>query len=59
MTGIELGRDGQIAQLGEPAADVLDVFVDSEDFLYDEDNRQCSSLLGPRSISGDVTIAGP
>ncbi len=41
---IQLRRDGQVAELGEAAADVLDVFVDAEDLLHDEDDRERARL---------------
>ena len=40
LPGVQLGGDGQVAELGEPAADVLDVLVDAEDLLHDEDDRE-------------------
>ena len=38
LPGVQLGGDGQVAELGEAAADVLDVLVDAEDLLHDEDD---------------------
>src|SRR5215470_4312813 len=44
LATVELGSDGQVAQLGEAPADVLDMLVDAEDFLHDQDDREGSAL---------------
>ena len=41
---VDLGRDRHVAQLGEAAADVLDVFVDAEDLLVHQDDREVGAL---------------
>ena len=38
--GIDFGRDRHVAELGEAAAGVLDVFVDAEDLLVHQDDRE-------------------
>ena len=40
LPGVHLGGDGEVAELGEPPADVLDVLVDAEDLLDDQDGRE-------------------
>ena len=37
---------GLVAQLGQAAADVLDVFVHAEDFLHHQDDREVVALSG-------------
>ena len=37
---IDFRRDGQVAGLGQPAADILDVFVDAKDLLVDQDDGE-------------------
>jgi hypothetical protein len=41
---VDLGRDRQVAELGKAAADILDVSVDSEDFLVHQDDGEAGSL---------------
>ena len=40
LAGVQFGRDGQITQLGQPPAHILDVFVHAKDFLHDKHDRQ-------------------
>ena len=40
LARIKLRGDGKVPQLGQPAADVLDVLVNAEDLLHDEDHRE-------------------
>ena len=46
LARIQLGRDRQVAELGEPPADVLDVLVDAEDLLHDEHDRERPPAAG-------------
>src|SRR6266404_9567660 len=52
LARVELGRDREIAGLGEAPADVLDVFVDTKDFLNNQDGRKrparYTSLVTPK-----------
>ena len=49
---IELGGDRQVAQLGEPPANVFDVLVDAEDLLHDQDDRERPALVGHARYAG-------
>ena len=56
LAGVELGRDGQVAELGEPAAEVLDVLVDAEDLLHHQDDRERPPARGHRPVGGDLAV---
>ena len=56
LPGVHLGRDGEVAELGEPAADVLDVLVDAEDLLDDQDDRERPALGRHRPVGGDLAV---
>src|SRR5690349_24297550 len=47
---VEIDRDRKIAELGEPAADVLDVLVHAEDFLDHQHYRQPAALVRHRPV---------
>ena len=54
----QLGRDGEIAELGEAPADVLDVLVHAEDLVHDQhDRRLALALGGDRAIARNRTVA--
>jgi hypothetical protein len=57
LTGVQFGSDREVAQLREPAADVLDVLVDSEDFLYDQYDRQAMALRRHGPVGRHAAIA--
>ncbi len=46
-------RDCEVALLGESAADVLDMFVDAEDFVHDEDGWERTAARGHCAIRGN------
>jgi hypothetical protein len=56
VAGVQLGGDREVAELGEPAADVLDVLVDAEDLLHDEHGRERPAFVrgGPVGRDGAV-----
>ena len=56
LSGIHLGGDGEVAELGEPPADVLDVLVDAEDLLDDQDGRERPPFGGHRPVGGDGSV---
>ena len=56
LAGVQLGGDGQVAELGEPAADVLDVLVDAEDFLHDQHDRERPALRRHRPVGGHLAV---
>ena len=56
LPSVQLGRDGQVAELGEPAADVLDVLVDAEDLLDDQDDRERSAVGRHGPVGGDLAV---
>src|SRR5207302_8680290 len=41
---IELWSNSQVAQLGQPAADILDVFMDAKDLLDNYNHRKSASF---------------
>ncbi len=57
LARVELGGDGQIAELGQPAAEVLDMFMDPEDFLHDEDDGKRPAAQGHCPVGRHGTIA--
>jgi hypothetical protein len=56
LTHVELGGDGEMAELGEAPADVADVLVDAEDLLHHEHHREGTAgrRLGP--VGGDHPV---
>ena len=40
LTGVEFGSDREVAEFGKSAADILDVFVDTENLLHHEHHRK-------------------
>ena len=56
LAGVQFGRNGQIAQLGQPPTDILDVFVHAKDFLHDEHDRQGISLRGRGPVGRDCPV---
>ena len=56
LSSVELGRDGQVAELGEAPADVLDVFVDAEDLLHHQDDRERPRAGRQCPVSGDLAV---
>jgi hypothetical protein len=52
LARVELGRDREIAGLGEAPADVLDVFVDTKDFLNNQDGRKRPARRRHRPVRG-------
>ncbi len=56
LAGVHLGGDGEVAELGEPAADVLDVLVDAEDLLDDEDHGQVRAAGRHGAVGGDLAV---
>ena len=55
---VERRRHRHVAELGEAAADVLDVGVNAEDLLHHQGDRVGVAALGPRHVSGDVAVGG-
>jgi hypothetical protein len=47
---VEIDGDREIAELGEPAAHVLDVLVHAEDLLHHQHERQLAALLGHGAV---------
>ena len=58
MAGEEFRCYGEIPYFGEPAADVLDVFVDAEDFMNDEHNWKWPAGRRLHSIGWDLAVRG-
>src|SRR5690606_10991343 len=56
LAGIELGRDGQVAELGEAAADILDVLVNAEDLLHHHDSGEGAALGRHGPVGRDVVV---
>ena len=54
--GVDLGRDRHVALLGEATAGVLDVFVDAEDLLVHQDDREMAALGGAGEIGGQIAV---
>src|SRR5262249_18412633 len=57
LPGVELGADGEITDLGKPAADVPDMFVQPEDLLDDEHRRERPPEAGIARYAGTVPSA--
>lgn len=57
FAGVQGGGDGEVAALGEPAADVLDVLVDAEYLLHDQHDRVLPARRGPGVAAGDVAVS--
>jgi len=58
LANIEVGSDGQVTLVRQTPADILDMLVDSEDFLDNEDDRKCFAFFGHGAIAGYFAIAG-
>ncbi|KAG1200455.1 hypothetical protein G6F35_012371 [Rhizopus arrhizus] len=52
----QFGRDGQIAQMGQPAAHVLDVLVHAENLGHHDHGRQILLALRRRTIGGHLAV---
>ncbi len=48
--------DRQVAELGQPAAGVLDVFVDAEDLLHHQHRGERPGALRPGEVAGQVPV---
>ena len=59
LASVKSGSDGVVALLCQAAAEVLDVFVDTEDFLNDENDGKVFALFRPGAIGGDFSIGDP
>ena len=57
LAGVEGRGHGEIARLGEAAADVLDVLVDAEDLLHDQHGRVRAGALRPGIVGRHVAVA--
>ena len=57
LARIKFRSDGQVAQLGQAAADILDMLVDAEDLLYDQDHGKRSPVVGQGPIGGNLAVA--
>ncbi|KAG1393354.1 hypothetical protein G6F59_014383 [Rhizopus arrhizus] len=53
---VEVGGHRQVAGLGDPAADVLDVLVHAEDLLHDQHDGQVAAAFRRGVIGGDGAI---
>ena len=56
MAGVDLGGDGEVAGLGEAAAQILDVLVDAEDFFVDEDDGERPSAVRLGGVARHLAI---
>ena len=57
LAEIELGRDRQIALLGQAAAQILNMFMDAEDFLHHQHDGERAALVGGFGDVGRQCIA--
>lgn len=55
-TGVDLGCDREVAELGEAAANVLNVVIDAEDLLVDQDDREVGALGGAGIVGGKLAV---
>ena len=56
LAGVEFGGDGQIAEFGQAAADILDVLVNTEDLLHDQDRGERARPLRHGPIGRDLAV---
>ncbi len=49
-------RHGEVAEFGEPAADILDVLMDAEDLLHDQHGRERPAARRHGAIGGDAAV---
>ena len=56
LTGIELRRHRAVPGLGQPPADVLDIFVDAEDLFDHEHQRERAGALRHRAVARHRTV---
>ena len=55
LAGVHFRGHGQVTQLGQPSADILDVLVHSEDLLHDQHRGERSAGRRHCPIRGDIT----
>ncbi|MGC4003880.1 MAG: hypothetical protein QM811_12440 [Pirellulales bacterium] len=58
LSSVHFRRDGQVALLGETAADVLDVLVHAEDFLHDQHDRKLARFVGHGAVGRNFAVGG-
>src|SRR5277367_5402270 len=58
LPGEQFWRNREVAQLGKPPADVLNVFVNAEDLFHHQHNWERAAAVRRRLVTGDLEVAG-
>ncbi len=56
LARVELGGDCHVAELGQAAGRLLDVFVHAEDFFDHENDREYAGAVRLRAVGWDVAL---